>query len=138
MLSKIVLLSIALVSVGVFTVLAVGADGREDSAQSCCGAKSTVHDAAPAKDAVTRGCPMEAATVNADSCPMAAKPTTRPAAATTVYTCSMHPEVAASKPGKCPKCGMNLVARQEKPKGDQKPADKGDADGNKSGHSHNH
>ncbi|RPI06113.1 MAG: hypothetical protein EHM64_04150 [Ignavibacteriae bacterium] len=25
------------------------------------------------------------------------------------YTCSMHPEVISSKPGKCPKCGMALV-----------------------------
>ena len=30
-------------------------------------------------------------------------------AAATVWTCSMHPEVHESKPGKCPKCGMNLV-----------------------------
>ena len=36
------------------------------------------------------------------------------------YTCSMHPEIHADKPGNCPKCGMKLV--QEKPKsskGDQ-------------------
>lgn len=25
------------------------------------------------------------------------------------YTCSMHPEVTSDKPGKCPKCGMELV-----------------------------
>ncbi len=25
-----------------------------------------------------------------------------------VYTCPMHPEVQQAKPGKCPKCGMNL------------------------------
>lgn len=25
------------------------------------------------------------------------------------YTCPMHPEVQSDKPGKCPKCGMNLV-----------------------------
>jgi len=24
------------------------------------------------------------------------------------YTCSMHPEVVAGGPGKCPKCGMDL------------------------------
>jgi len=29
--------------------------------------------------------------------------------AKTYYTCSMHPEVRSSKPGKCPKCGMELV-----------------------------
>jgi len=30
------------------------------------------------------------------------------------YTCPMHPEIHADKPGKCPKCGMTLV--KEKPK----------------------
>jgi len=25
------------------------------------------------------------------------------------YTCTMHPEVQSDKPGKCPKCGMELV-----------------------------
>jgi hypothetical protein len=24
------------------------------------------------------------------------------------YTCPMHPEVRSDKPGKCPKCGMDL------------------------------
>jgi hypothetical protein len=31
-----------------------------------------------------------------------------------VYTCPMHAEVTSDKPGKCPKCGMNLVSRDEK------------------------
>lgn len=26
-----------------------------------------------------------------------------------MYTCPMHPEVRQDKPGRCPKCGMNLV-----------------------------
>lgn len=30
------------------------------------------------------------------------------------YTCTMHPEVVMSKPGKCPKCGMKLVAMKPK------------------------
>ncbi|OGD11677.1 MAG: hypothetical protein A2W20_07285 [Candidatus Aminicenantes bacterium RBG_16_66_30] len=25
-----------------------------------------------------------------------------------IYTCPMHPDVQSDKPGKCPKCGMNL------------------------------
>src|ERR1051325_11053970 len=28
-----------------------------------------------------------------------------------VYTCSMHPEVQSSKPGRCPKCAMQLVVK---------------------------
>jgi hypothetical protein len=28
-----------------------------------------------------------------------------------VYTCPMHPDVVADRPGKCPRCGMNLVKR---------------------------
>jgi len=28
-----------------------------------------------------------------------------------VYACPMHPEVTSDKPGRCPKCGMQLAAR---------------------------
>ena len=30
----------------------------------------------------------------------------------TTYTCPMHPEVTSDKPGKCPKCGMDLVEKK--------------------------
>ncbi len=30
------------------------------------------------------------------------------------YTCPMHPEIHAAKPGNCPKCGMNLVKEKTK------------------------
>src|SRR5512147_110711 len=30
----------------------------------------------------------------------------------TVYICPMHSEVVQDKPGKCPKCGMTLVAKE--------------------------
>ena len=30
-----------------------------------------------------------------------------------IYTCPMHPEVKSDRPGKCPKCGMDLVAAEE-------------------------
>jgi hypothetical protein len=30
----------------------------------------------------------------------------------TQYTCPMHPEVVDSKPGKCPKCNMDLVEKK--------------------------
>ena len=32
----------------------------------------------------------------------------------TVYTCPMHSEVVQDKPGKCPKCGMDLTAKEVK------------------------
>ncbi len=28
-----------------------------------------------------------------------------------IYTCVMHPEVTSDKPGKCTKCGMELVKK---------------------------
>jgi hypothetical protein len=33
-----------------------------------------------------------------------------------VYTCKIHPEVTSDKPGKCPKCGMDLVKKEMMPK----------------------
>lgn len=36
--------------------------------------------------------------------------------ALSVYTCPMHPEVVSDKPGKCPKCGMNLEKKTESKK----------------------
>ena len=30
---------------------------------------------------------------------------------TLLYTCPMHPEVISDKPGKCPKCAMDLVLK---------------------------
>src|SRR2546430_16191950 len=38
---------------------------------------------------------------------LAQTPTPKPEA--TQYTCVMHPEVVQDHPGKCPKCGMELV-----------------------------
>ncbi len=39
----------------------------------------------------------------------AARPGGHAAAQAPEYTCPMHPEVRSSRPGKCPKCGMDLV-----------------------------
>lgn len=33
----------------------------------------------------------------------------------TTYTCVMHPEIHASQPGKCPKCGMALIKEKAQP-----------------------
>ncbi|MFO0934186.1 MAG: copper-translocating P-type ATPase [Planctomycetota bacterium] len=40
-----------------------------------------------------------------------AAPAAGPAAAGTVWTCPMHPEVSQDHPGDCPKCGMHLEPR---------------------------
>ena len=34
-----------------------------------------------------------------------------PGIATETYTCTMHPEIITNEPGKCPKCGMDLVKK---------------------------
>ena len=31
-----------------------------------------------------------------------------------MYTCPMHADVLSDKPGKCPKCGMDLVKKEKK------------------------
>lgn len=57
------------------------------------------------------------AALNGTGCKQSSTPsapsgqTTNAAAATVQYTCSMHPEVVQDKPGKCPKCGMELVVK---------------------------
>ncbi|MET4075951.1 heavy metal-binding domain-containing protein [Hymenobacter sp. UYCo722] len=42
----------------------------------------------------------------------AADSTAAPAGTATQYTCPMHPEVVADQPGKCPKCGMDLIVKK--------------------------
>lgn len=37
----------------------------------------------------------------------------------TTYTCPMHPEVVQKAPGKCPKCGMTLVKKQDQHSGEK-------------------
>ncbi|MDQ3887635.1 MAG: multicopper oxidase domain-containing protein, partial [Actinomycetota bacterium] len=38
-----------------------------------------------------------------------------PPGATVVYACPMHPEVLSDEPGRCPKCGMKLLATEAAP-----------------------
>ena len=40
-----------------------------------------------------------------------------PAGATLAYCCPMHPEVISDEPGRCPKCGMKLLATAAAPVG---------------------
>ena len=44
--------------------------------------------------------------------PAAKTETTGDAVQAVQYTCPMHPEVISDKPGKCPKCGMDLVVKK--------------------------
>jgi hypothetical protein len=48
---------------------------------------------------------------NSMSCPMMQTAQPNAVAAEATYTCPMHPDVSHDKPGKCPKCGMGLVAK---------------------------
>jgi len=47
------------------------------------------------------------------------KKETKPQVQSVTYTCPMHPEIHATKPGNCPKCGMKLI--KEIPKQVAKP-----------------
>ncbi len=39
---------------------------------------------------------------------------------TKTYICPMHPEVISDKPGKCPKCGMDLELKDDESRKDEK------------------
>ena len=44
-----------------------------------------------------------------DAVDASSAPASTPAAVGDMYSCPMHPEVVSDHPGKCPKCGMDLV-----------------------------
>ena len=53
----------------------------------------------------------ETATAGTSAAPDSATTPAGTGVAAATYTCTMHPEVTSSKPGKCPKCGMDLVKK---------------------------
>ena len=66
--------------------------------------------AAAMSESMSGGCPMNKLGA---SKPAAAGPAAKasPKTPATTYICTMCPEVHASKPGDCPKCGMALVKK---------------------------
>ena len=52
--------------------------------------------------------------------PQTRRPNQKPAAKKVVYSCPMHPDYTSSKPGRCPRCGMEL--RQVKPEPSPSPS----------------
>jgi hypothetical protein len=74
---------------------------------ACSGSTSST---APVADTTTKMATDTAAKMVAMDTTKMAMDTTKSSMASTVkYTCKMHPEVISDKPGKCPKCGMDLV-----------------------------
>jgi FtsP/CotA-like multicopper oxidase with cupredoxin domain len=65
-------------------------------------------------------------------------PAAMPAGAGPVtYACPMHPEVVSDQPGRCPKCGMKLLAAQSVPQPSAGPEHAGmDHDDEPTGHDH--
>ena len=64
----------------------------------------------------------------------------KPSKSAAVYTCPMHPEVRQDKPGKCSKCGMDLVAEktadEKKPHHHDAPAGAGSSSQKSDSHHH--
>lgn len=56
------------------------------------------------------------------------------------WTCSMHPEVRATEPGRCPVCNMNLVPspRREQKNADEAANSHDAGNANSAHHTHNH
>jgi hypothetical protein len=73
---------------------------------ACSGSTSAT---VPAADTTAKMTADTTKMVAMDTTKMSADTTKKSMASTVKYTCTMHPEVISDKPGKCPKCGMELV-----------------------------
>jgi hypothetical protein len=73
---------------------------------ACSGSTSST---VPAADSTAKMSADTTKMVAMDTAKMAMDTTKSSTASTVKYTCKMHPEVISDKPGKCPKCGMDLV-----------------------------
>jgi len=60
---------------------------------------------------IVSGCKKTAEAPSQVETPTGAKAPAEASAAKEQYVCPMHPEVVSDKPGKCPKCGMDLVLK---------------------------
>jgi hypothetical protein len=56
--------------------------------------------------------PATTASLSAATHPTAANDSVPVKKTAILYTCPMHPEIISNKPGKCPKCGMDLVKKE--------------------------
>jgi type IV pilus biogenesis protein CpaD/CtpE len=69
-----------------------------------------VSDGQPALHATTPE-PLPATATTTTATTTTAPTTTAGQPEKAVYTCPMHPEIISNQPGRCPKCGMNLVLK---------------------------
>ena len=75
------------------------------AATGCAGDKNTAETTTPASTRAA-GSAAPATTIS-----VADTTITPPAPGATAYVCPMHPEVVGDKPGKCPKCYMDLAKK---------------------------
>jgi hypothetical protein len=75
-----------------------------DGATQAPAADSTSHSALPTGAAAIDSAKSKAAAASAAS--------GQAAAAIKTYTCTMDPDVITHEPGRCPKCGMELVLKK--------------------------
>lgn len=66
----------------------------------------------PVKKKAVKPMPEKSTSIKMDTMQMPSNKEKQPV----TYTCPMHPEIHASKPGNCPKCGMKLVKENPKTK----------------------